>query len=280
MAEMKTRAAAALTAFGLACGGLAINDGSAGAAPTSASSKGSEVQTAARYKLVFSDNFNGRKLSKNWTFMDLRAPTRLCSLPDPRLHSVKNGKLKLEVRRNAAAKPNVTRACPDGQYLNGVVGTRGIKNFKYGKFSARIKFQAPKGAHGAFWLYNNVTEVDVAEYFGASSKGGGLASYVHRPQGNGKFLTSGGKLKPAAVKRIIGNHYVSEGYHTFTVVWTPSQYVFSIDGKTTLKVSSAIGKDPSFLVLSLLSSYYELPNLKKAKLPLAMRVDWVKVWQK
>src|SRR4051794_14260722 len=102
MAEMKTRAAAALTAFGLACGGMAINNGSAGAAPTSdagGASGASEVQTdaASRYKLVFSDNFNGRKLGSSWASMDLRAPTRTCSLPDPRLHSVKNGKLKLEV---------------------------------------------------------------------------------------------------------------------------------------------------------------------------------------
>ena len=33
------------------------------------------------------------------------------------------------------------------------------------------------------------------------------------------------------------------------------------------------------LVLSLLSSDWELPDLDKSKLPADMKVDWVRVWQ-
>lgn len=291
MAAVKTRAAAAVTALGLACGGLAINDGAARAVPTVsgapeviASDEGA-VQTNARYRLVFSDNFNGRKLQSWWQFRNVQAPQRACSRLDPRLATVSNGTLKLQVRRDASRKPNVTKACPDGQWLNSMIGTDRTKRFKYGKFSARIKFHVPKGAHGSYWLQSPGTEIDTIEYFGRPKQpGGGLRSYVHRPKiVNGKttFITSGGPLKPRRVREIMGQRaYASDRFHTYTVVWTPSAYVFSIDGKQTLKVTGAVSSQPVFMILSLLSSYYELPDLKRAKRMPVMQVDWVKVWQK
>lgn len=289
---MKTRAVAALTAVGLACTGLAINDGVAGAAPTGSgqqaviASDDGAVQTSAKYRLVFADHFSGKKLSKWWQFRDVQAPTRACSRPDPRLSYVKGGTLRLEVRRDASRKPNVTKACPDGQWLNSMIGTGNTKRFKYGKFSARIKFHAPKGAHGSFWMQSPGTEIDTIEYFGRpGSYGGGLRSYVHRPKvvnGQTKFITSGGPLKAKRVRQIMGQRsYASDKFHTYTVEWTPNAYIFSINGKQTLKVTDAVSSAPAYLILSLLSSYYELPNLKKnKKFPVTMQVDWVKVWQK
>lgn len=286
MAEMKTRAAAAMTALGLACGGMAFTNGTAGAAPTApavASSADDAVSTNS-FKLVFSDNFNGSKLNKAWAFRNAQAPQRQCSKPDARMATVKGGKLLLRVQRDASQKPNVTNSCPNGQYLNGMIGTPNM-SFGYGRFSARIKFHAPKGAHGSFWLQSPGTEVDTIEYFGkAGNPSGGLRSYVHRPKvvnGQTKFVTSGGALKNSKVQSIFGkNKRASDGYHTYTVVWTPTSYVFSIDGVQTLKVTDAISKAPVNLVLSLLSSDYELPALKNAKLPATMTVDWVKVWRK
>lgn len=288
MAEVKTRAAAAMAAAALACGGLAINDGAASAvptAPTVTSSGEGPVATDARYRLVFSDNFTGRKLNKVWQFRNVQAPTRLCSRPDPRMAFVSNGTLKLQVRRDVSRKPNVTKACPDGQWLNGMIGTDAAPRFQYGKFSARIKFHAPKGAHGAFWLQSPGTEIDTIEYFGRpKSPGGGLRSYVHRPRtvnGRTTFITSGGPIKASRVQQIMGKRaYASDRFHTYSVVWTPRAYIFSIDGKETLRVTSAVSSQPVYLILSLLTSYYELPALKRNKrFPLTMQVDWVKVWQ-
>jgi len=36
---------------------------------------------------------------------------------------------------------------------------------------------------------------------------------------------------------------------------------------------------PEFLVLSLLSSDWELPDLDKSQIPTDMKVDWVRVYQ-
>jgi beta-glucanase (GH16 family) len=285
MAEEKTRAAAGLTALGLACGGFAINDGAASAAPIApavAASDSGAVQTSA-YKLVFKDNFSGKKLSSAWSYRTNQPASRACSKPVARMVSLKNGKLQLQVRKDASKKPNKTKKCPDGQYLNAMISTEKSMSFQYGKFSARIKFHNQKGAHGSFWLQSPRSEVDTIEYFGTKNPGGGLRSYVHRPKpGNDKVLdSSGGQIKSRTVKKIIGkNAYAHDAFHTYTVEWTPTSYVFSIDGHRTLKVTRNISSQPVFLVLSLLSSYYELPNLKHDKLPLTMKVDWVKVWRK
>jgi len=66
----------------------------------------------------------------------------------------------------------------------------------------------------------------------------------------------------------------------FSVEWTPSRYVFRIDGKETFRTSRGVSGRPEFLILSLLSSDYELGYLGgEARLPQSMKVDWVRFWQ-
>ena len=65
----------------------------------------------------------------------------------------------------------------------------------------------------------------------------------------------------------------------FSVEWTPNAYVFRIDGKETRRITdrNAISQRPEYLILSLLSSDYELQHHRGA-LPEHMYVDWVKYW--
>ena len=62
--------------------------------------------------------------------------------------------------------------------------------------------------------------------------------------------------------------------------WTSSGYVFRIDGDITWRSNRAVSKRPEFLILSLLSSDWELPQLDRSTLPADMKVDWVRVWQR
>jgi hypothetical protein len=41
-----------------------------------------------------------------------------------------------------------------------------------------------------------------------------------------------------------------------------------------------VSRRPQFLILSLLSSDWELPQLDRTSLPADMKVDWVRVWQR
>jgi hypothetical protein len=69
-------------------------------------------------------------------------------------------------------------------------------------------------------------------------------------------------------------------YHVFSVEWTPDEYIFRIDGKETWRTSQGISHQPEYPILSLLSSDYELKNLRKdSDLPQTMQVVWRKFWE-
>ena len=70
-------------------------------------------------------------------------------------------------------------------------------------------------------------------------------------------------------------------YHVFSVEWTPTEYVFRIDGKETLRTSAGVSQTEEYLILSLLVSNFEsLRVTSPDQLPQTMSVDWVRVWQK
>ena len=55
--------------------------------------------------------------------------------------------------------------------------------------------------------------------------------------------------------------------------------MFRIDGQVTNTITEGVSGRPEFLILSLLSSDYELQHLKDEKnLPQHMDVDWARVW--
>ena len=61
--------------------------------------------------------------------------------------------------------------------------------------------------------------------------------------------------------------------------WTPRSLIFRIDGKETWRIGGRISQVPQYLILSLLSSDYELPQIQDRQLPQHMYVDWVRVWE-
>lgn len=260
------------------------------------------VAAASGYQLKWSDEFNGSSLSSTWTLLPTGAyAQRSCAIASKKVSTVSGGKAHIGVAVNKA----ITSAChtpKDGtfktHYLNSQIRT--TQSWLYGKFEARIKFQGPQGMHAAFWMLPSTAapaagtssadvpgyrgaEVDVAEYFGDGfSKSGkpkaGLYSYVYSPQANGPAQKIGGQQAKAA--KIIGSSKPSGGYHTYTVEWTPTAYIFSVDGKQTAKITVGISHRPENLLLSMLTSDWELPKMNNKKLPTSMSVDWVRVYQK
>jgi beta-glucanase (GH16 family) len=256
-------------------------------------SRAAPQSVADLYHLVWSDEFDGAALGPDWVFRSVRAANRACSPPDPGQTTVSDGFAVLKVSRDPAKVPNVTKACPDGQYLNAMIGTDTSQKFTHGLFAARIKFHAVQGAHGSFWLqplpspgYDPTdaaqagVEIDVSEYFGKGFDGTSLTSFVHfRPAGK-KPLRLGGYVRTPIAKDVFGDKLPSDDYHVFSVEWTEQEYIFRIDGIETFRTSKAVSQVPEYFILSLLSSDYEIPKITDDVLPLTMSVDWVRAWQK
>lgn len=209
---------------------------------------------------------------------------RQCSKADPEAAEVSDGVLKLSVLDDPDKEQCTVKGEQYDYRLNGHVGTEHSYSFTYGYAAARVKFQEDRGQHGSFWIQSPGggvgptqpeagAEIDVIEYFGDDHPQGGLTSFTYWSDPSGKKNTQGGWIEDA---EDYGDDW-SEEFHVFSVEWTPKEYVFRIDGQVTHRLKGKTSAQPEFLILSLLSSDYELEHSEE--LPQTMEVDWARVWE-
>ena len=250
----------------------------------------------ATWKRTFNDDFSGTALNAaKWSYrlVDRRFGLRQCSESSPQSVSVSNGQVHLLVKKMTAAEREKTAAqCPYGEFKNGMIGTAGKFAFKHGVLAARLRFPSSRGQHGSLFAQPSTTtvvpgnpavsgaEIDVAEYFGDGRADGGFSNVVHwvdkDSAGNPVRASSGGvrdisRLLPA------GDDW-SDAFHVYSVEWTPTQYIFRVDGNETFRTTRGVSRTDEYLILSLLTSDWELPVLNVSRLN-PMSVDWARVWQ-
>lgn len=249
----------------------------------------------------FADEFSGTSLSEAWSN---RAGTynpaglRRCSKGSSKAVKVARGAVELSVLKDkskgnkkcVAKRADGSKIGKFDYRLNGHISTGGFRSFTYGVAAARMKFQKSRGQHASFWMQPTVmngaksaktggAEIDIIEWFGHPSKGGGLTSFIYHPTKKG----------PKKVGDFIEDpdQYLSsksdawwKKYHVFSVEWTPRAYIFRIDGHETWRTSAGVSGIEQFPILSLLSSDYELDDLGGEKrLPQSMYVDWMQFWE-
>ena len=236
------------------------------------------------WKVAFEDQFDGFSLDPTkWSYrqLGLLNPGRTKAESSESAVSVENGALELGMLENPA-RP--------GYYLNGHISTEQSFTFTYGVAAARVKFQKPRGMHGAFWMQaptfgavpgdakKSGSEIDAVEYFGSTYPDGGMASFTYYRDKDGNSAKTGGMQTDATDALEHGDAWWKK-YHVFSVEWTPDAYIFRVDGRECFRQTENISGMPEFLVLSLLSSDWELPDLDKSQIPTDMKVDWVRVYQ-
>ncbi|MBC2931646.1 family 16 glycosylhydrolase [Nocardioides sp. zg-1228] len=254
---------------------------------------GAEVSTDDAPAATFTDDFDDDSVDvegATWVTRDQGyIGVRTCSRASSDAAEVTDGVLRLSVLEDPDRKgdectlPGRRKKFP--YRLNGHVGTEGTVGFTYGFAAARIKTQAARGQHAAFWMQavggqrsggpkKGGAEIDVIEYFGGGHPEGGLTSFTYYLDKAGKKQTVGGWLPDG---KELGDDW-AEQFHVFSLEWTPDEYVFRIDDRVTQRLEGPTAGRPEFLILSLLSSDYELPRFD-GELPETMEVDWVRVWE-
>ena len=83
---------------------------------------------------------------------------------------------------------------------------------------------------------------------------------------------------PTARRSLGSNRSWWQEFHVFSVEWTPHEYVFRIDGREYYREAKAVSQVPQYLVLSNLTSDYELDELSAGELGDSAEVDWVQVF--
>ncbi len=252
---------------------------------------GAETSTDDVPEASFTDDFDEDSVDEPGSAWASRTQghigVRTCSEADPSGAEVGDGVLTLSVLEDPemgeCQLPGRRKKFPFR--LNGHVGTEGTYGFTYGYAAARIRTQSARGQHAAFWMQSaggqapggakkGGAEIDIMEYFGDDHPEGGLTSFTYFLDEEGKKQTVGGWLPDV---EDLGDDWSKE-YHVFSVEWTPDEYVFRIDGQVTQRLEGETSGREEFLILSLLSSDYELPRFN-GKLPESMEVDWARVWE-
>lgn len=239
---------------------------------------------------AFVDEFNGKALGPAWEHRGQAynpGGGRSASKGDPAAVAVRHGALRLSVLADPA-RAGERFTTPTGNYayrLNGHVGTASSFDFQYGVAAARMKFQRARGQHPSFWMQPQGgmgagAEIDVVEWFGSGGGQQRLATNIYpHPDYETNATWFGGRLpKPDQYLSSRSDHWWT-AYHVFSVEWTPSEYVFRIDGHVSMRTTHGVSHHPEYLILSMLSSDYELGYLGGDQhLGQHAYVDWVQAW--
>jgi len=263
-----------------------------------ANKKATKVVTASARstnwgKPTWSDEFSGsgRLNPAIWTPLHVdRAAKFACVEMLPGNVYKQKGAAVLKVSRLPGKRGAKTKTCKYGQFGNAIVQANSPEHYlQYGMAAARIKFSPVRGQHSAFWMDDAGTrpvtdtgprvEIDIAEYFGDNRPKGGLASFVHSVDHNGKIKSVGGEFKSRKFLKNKKKEW-SAGWHVYSVEWTPTGYTFRVDGKVTFKTAKNVTHSPEKVLLSALTSDWEQSALKLKQLPTVTKYDWVRVWQR
>jgi len=208
-----------------------------------------------------------------------------------RQQAAKDAAIKAAVtskQKKAAAAIKVT-GCPNGVYTNARVSTEnGRYQIKTGIVATEITFPIYQGGHGGVWLRtaNNSAgkfdEIDLVEAFGWKK---GIQAVLHL--GTNTTYETPEKSKWVA-KSAVGKTSWWGKPHIFSIEFTRSQVIYRLDGSVTRTEKRSLPDAEYSIVMSMLSSDWETPRLKKpsyggkkgVKLPMSTTVNWIKTWVK
>ena len=232
------------------------------------------------YSLVWSDEFDGTALNTaNWTpetggggWGNNEQQTYTSDSANLRVDS---GNLIIQAVKSGSA------------WTSARIKSQDKRSFQYGKIEFRAKLPTGVGPWPAAWLLgNNISsvnwpacgEIDVMEWRGnPTSDANTVGHALHSSTRNG-----GNPVEPSSRSAVVNP---SSAFHTYAVVWTANNLVFSVDGvdKATLTPPSpdaAAFQKEFFLILNLAMGGNYVGNTIAPSLSSASyEVDYVRVYQ-
>ncbi|MCW5951346.1 MAG: glycoside hydrolase family 16 protein [Propionibacteriaceae bacterium] len=242
-----------------------------------------------QWRRELSDDFDGDSLDgTDWGPRNegsYRAGGRSCSAPYSSNVEVADGVLRLKMTKETkASRQRAARAagCTAGEYYrNAMISTESRYTLRSGYLAARVKFSFGQGMHGSVWLQSyQRSEIDMVESYGF---GWGMTSVIHL---DGQQIP--GKTEAWIMADRLTDPAWWEDYHVYSAEWGKQGVVVRVDGEIVQRITTAPAKADYFLVVSLLSSDWELkrlrdpvqkaPGVEPQPLPGVMEIDWIRTW--
>lgn len=221
------------------------------------------------WKLTFQDEFDGLALDESkW------------NVGEGKRHDIVRSRKAVNLDGKGALVMGILKEGPD--YFDSWVDSEKKFEQTYGFFTARMKMHQSSGHWIAFWLQcrtvgqvdgsgRDGTEIDIMEKPWLT----GEVNHALHWDGYGKDHRSSGIRSQTPG--------IMEGWHTFSLLWTPTLYIFYIDGGEVWRTTDGgVCQVPAHLRLTdeaEATSKSWAGDLREAKLPDAFLVDYVRVYQ-
>jgi beta-glucanase (GH16 family) len=256
---------------------------------------GSSATYAAAPKLLWSDEFNAKKVSAlsskvwdydigdgyGWGNSEQEYYTKLPA-------NVKvngQGQLEINALRLQDTDP-ITDRCFTCQFSSAKIKTAGKLGFKYGHLEARIQLPAGQGMWPAFWMlgagllkggtWPDVGEIDIMEARGARPND--VLGTLHGPGYSGQ----NGTMRTMTYSSL---NNLQTGYHVYAIDWLKDSIAFSIDGMNYFTQSASdvapnkwVFNNEFYLILNLATGGNFDPNLDPALQSAQMKVDYIRYY--
>jgi len=253
----------------------------------------------AQAQIIFNDEFNGNELDENkWEPCPEWDRQGRSSWRDDMV-SVSGGMLRLKFIRDPqlGKTKSGNKMLADNWIRAGAIRTQTkdwniIFSNSFGYYEARIKFPAISGTWGAFWLMSPTqsfsanegkdgTEIDIIETIG--NQDGKYNSALHWNGYQDRHKSTGSDVRRNDNSPPNINIYDGE-YHIFALDWSPTEYIFYIDGQVFWRVdgsalfnNSGINHNPNYIKLSVESAEWA-GDIPKDFTEAEMLVDYVRVY--
>lgn len=218
-----------------------------------------------KYKLVFSDEFNGNQLDINkWVY---RTDSKHWSTQLPENVTVSDGYLYLNVKKQKSLDKEYTGA--------GIISK---KMYRYGYYESRLKIPLGEGWHTSFWLMGydgkgtgtSMTALELDIFENDSKNKFGYHDNVHKWKGE---HTEQGKW--------VATPDLSADFHTLGCEYSPTEVKYYFDGKLvrTVDVSKMPHSGLNIWLTTIATFIGNTKAVDESKLPGAAVYDYVRFYE-
>lgn len=254
----------------------------------------SGAQSSDEWKLVWSDEFDrdGRPDPKKWNYETGFVRNEEFQLYQPENAWCENGLLIIEGRRERRKNPYFEAGSQDwttsreyADYTSASLTTKGIMEWRYGRFEMRARIDTRLGLWPAFWAlgvdgsWPNNGEIDVMEYYGGTL----LANLIWAGQEGTSSFT---KRKPIA--SFADSGWASK-FHVWRMDWDENRIVISVDGEVLNESDLNQASNPDgtngfrqahSIILNLAIGGTTGGDPSASEFPARFEVDYVRIYQK
>ena len=153
----------------------------------------------------------------------------------------------------------------------------------YGYVEMSAKVAKGSGLLSTFYLFNqnydrNKPEIDIVEYIGTTPQ---KAFQTYHYYDSNRIRYNKGEKHSSPTMEYDAGVDLSDGFHTYSVLWEPGLVIWYIDGKEVRRIEGVrVSDEPMNIVTQLVMGSEWIGDPDPAAVPAVLEIDYIRAWQK